>query len=49
MLREIGATLFTIGIIFLVMGMWKVGSNNMFMFQIISGPIFIYLGLQLLK
>ena len=49
MLREIGAVLTILGLLFLVMGMWRVTKPNMFLFQVLFGPIFIYLGLQLLK
>ena len=50
MFREIGAVLFTLGVLFVVIGMWQPRvMNNMFLFQLLSGPVFIYLGLQLLK
>jgi len=48
MLKEFGATLVTLGLIMLI-GAWRVKREDMFLLEIIFGPIFIYYGLQLLK
>lgn len=49
MLREIGAVMFVLGSLFMLLSIWSLDKQNMFMFQLLTGPVFIYLGLQLLK
>ncbi|GEM_PF-2516771 len=48
MMKELGAALVTLGVILLV-GAWGVKREDVFLLEIIFGPIFIYSGLQLLK
>jgi len=48
MMKELGAALVTLGLILLVGG-WGTKREDMFLLEIIFGPIFIYYGLQLLK
>ena len=49
MLREIGGIMLTFGLLSVLSGIWGVRSYNSFIALLILGPIFIYVGLQLLK
>jgi hypothetical protein len=48
MFKEIGTALIFLGILFLLVG-WFNESSSMFIFEMVSGPILIYAGWQLMK
>lgn len=48
MLKEIGAALFILGMIFLFIA-WSNKDYGGFLFEVIFGPILIYAGYQLMK
>jgi hypothetical protein len=48
MFKEIGTALIFLGILFLLVG-WFSKSSSMFIFEMVSGPILIYAGWQLMK
>jgi len=48
MLKGIGATLFVIGMSFLLFG-WSSNNEGAFLFEMISGPILVYAGFQMMK
>jgi len=48
MFKEISTALIFLGILFLLVG-WFSKSSSMFIFEMVSGPILIYAGWQLMK
>jgi len=48
MIKALGALLIFIGLVF-SFNCWRVGDLNSFTFQLIFGPVFLGLGLQLIK
>jgi len=48
MFKEIGTALIFLGALFLFMGWFSKGSG-MFIFEMVSGPILIYAGWQIMK
>lgn len=49
MMKVVGSVLIIIGVIFTLFGAWSVTRIDLFLVEIVFGPIFIYTGLQLLK
>jgi hypothetical protein len=47
-MKELGATLLILGFL-LMLAAWGTKKDDMFLFEIIFGPILIYYGLKLLK